>query len=397
MDLLTELNSKNNTIDLLSNKSIIDELQQDLLTQINESVTILPKYNIPVEIPLELINREFYDPKFYFGVLNSQNNTYQYILVPGEGDNNKFIIIQNIVYSRFPFVFDKSEYSITIEAKDPISLNIFIKSFTIKPFNPNANYNTANIMSCHITQTLPILFTGFLHSIEMKLDNISPIKGSISQQTTNFFIYTPPNDGSAPNDNIVFNIINTNNGEIIDKFAIMVEVFDNNRIQRLPRQIGTHKFDNISFDTNISIWKLGNYSTRDFYIFNYIYVIRNLHIFFNELFLMNNYIIDNTDEDLVFPGGSQNWYIIGSPWYPWFPIWHKEEDWLRKNIMGLNISEAKEKINNSFDLIETGDLRTFNIVFIDKNAMFTTDFNLFRIIVLFNSSTQTVIGIRDRG
>ena len=138
-------------------------------------------------------------------------------------------------------------------------------------------------MSCHVTQTLPILFTGFLHSIEMRLDILSPIKGSIRQHTTNFFIYTPPNDGSAPNDNIVFNIINTNNGEIIGRFAIMVEVFDNNRIQNLPRQIGTNRFNNIYFDTNTSMWHLGNYSTTDFYTFYNAYVIRNLHIFFNEI------------------------------------------------------------------------------------------------------------------
>ena len=108
MDLFSELNSKSNTSDVLSNKSIIDEFQQDILTQINDRGSILPKYNPSPEISLELVNREFYDRDFYFGVLNPQNNTYQYRLVPGEGDNNKFIIIKNIVYSKFPFVFDKS-------------------------------------------------------------------------------------------------------------------------------------------------------------------------------------------------------------------------------------------------------------------------------------------------
>jgi len=269
---------------------ILHELQKDIIDEIDEhSFQIIGVTNSnpnppPPEISLELVNTEFFDHNFYFGIINPQNNRYQYRLIPREGDNDKFIISENIVYSKFPYVFNKSEYSISIEASDPLQFNKIIKSFIIKQYNPNANYNTANIISCHVTQTQSILFTGFLSSIEMRLDLLSPVQGSIRQHITNFFIYTPPSDGRTPNDIIVFNIVNTNNGEIIGRFAIMIEVFDNNRIKNLPRQIGTHKFNNISFDTDTVTWHLGTYSTRDFFIFYNAYVIRNLHIFYNELF-----------------------------------------------------------------------------------------------------------------
>ena len=379
MDLFTELNSKSNISDVLSNKSIIDELQEDLLTQINERGTNLPKYIPRNEIPLELVNREFYDRNFYFGVINPQNTTYQYKLVSGEGDNNQFIIIKNIIYSVFPFVFNKSEYSITIEALDPISLNISIKSFKIKSYNPNRNYNTADIMSCHDTQTLPIIFNGLIDSIEIKLDLFfSNFQGSIRQQTTNSFIYTPPTNGTAPDDIIAFNIINTNNGEIIDTFAIMIEVFDDNRIQNLPRQKGTYRFNNILFDIETSEWKLGNFSTKDFYTFNSIYVIRNLYIFFNEFsidFLIN--------EDTLI------WDDLNVP--------SIEVNWLAENISGLTDDEARMKINRSLHLTEAGNLKHFTIEFISQGSMVTGDYIPLRIRVILNSVSQRVIAISGPG
>lgn len=356
MDLFTELNSKSNISDVLSNKSIIDELQEDLLTQINERGTNLPKYIPRNEIPLELVNREFYDRNFYFGVINPQNTTYQYKLVPGEGDNNQFIIIKNIVYSVFPFVFNKSEYSITIEALDPISLNISIKSFKIKSYNPNRNYNTADIMSCHDTQTLPIIFNGLIDSIEIKLNLFfSHFQGSIRQQTTNSFIYTPPTNGTAPDDIIAFNIINTNNGEIIDTFVIMIEVFDDNRIQNLPRQKGTYRFNNILFDIDTSMWKLGNFSTKDFYTFNSIYVIRNLYIFFNEFSINDDFLADPAQSGAVV------------------------QEWLKENTIGLTEDEARKKINSSLNLKEAGNLKDYTLEFNQQGGIVTGDYNIMRI------------------
>jgi hypothetical protein len=65
------------------------------------------------------------------------------------------------------------------------------------------------------------------------------------------------------------------------------------------------------------------------------------------------------------------------------------------NIIGLTESEAREKINNSLNLIETGNLKTFTIDFIDKNAMVTMDFDIWRIRVIV--SEGKVYAVRDRG
>jgi hypothetical protein len=275
MDFFHKVNSKSNIGgDILSNKSIIDELQDDILTQIYERGAILPmpKYNPIYEFSINISSEQFYDPKRFFGILNTNKNNefYIYSLVIGEGDtnNNLFYIKDNIVYSKkmngFVLTTVKSIRVRATDSNGQISEN----AFKIYPYTGTA---LSQIITC-LSGTKKIIDFITVSSLLIQID-IQPKYGQLIEIGPNVYEYYTTNP--ATNDYFTFHV-NIEDFKI-NTGACLIEIFDDLRIDSLPKSIGNYTFDRYSY--NGFIWNVGTFTGTNFYLFNEDIVIGNLTLY----------------------------------------------------------------------------------------------------------------------
>ena len=272
MDFFCKMNSKSNIGDTLSNKSIIDEFQDDILTQIYERGAILPKNNPIYEFSIYISSDKFYDLKRFFGILstNKNNEYYIYSLVIGEGDtnNNLFYIKDNIVYSKKinGFVMT-SVNSIRVRATDSngqISENVF----KIYPYTRTA---LSQIITC-LSGTKKIIDFITVSNLLIQID-IQPKYGQLIEIGPNVYEYYTTNPST--NDYFTFHV-HTEDFKI-NTGACLIEIFDDSRIDSLPKSIGNYTFDIYAY--NGLIWNVGTFIGTNFYLFNEDIVIGNLTLY----------------------------------------------------------------------------------------------------------------------
>jgi hypothetical protein len=224
----------------------------------------------------DLINKAFTNPCSYWGILlGFTDMTFQMVDGPGDDDNEQFEIVGNNVYNKLQFKRDntKETFKIRIRAvqwievwnktRDVEGMGFLEKTFEIAAFR-FTSFTRSNIFSCYSGQSLRFVWRqiGIDAASEPILLN-KPV-GKIQFDAAGLFYAAP----LSPTDDVV--VLQSNTQAPI---ALMVEVFDEDRIANLPKKTGTYTFENIRFDLLSSIWHFGNYRTDTFYLHHDSFII----------------------------------------------------------------------------------------------------------------------------
>jgi len=203
---------------------------------------------------IDLINRNYFSTTGYFGYIYDRNlaPVLSYELIDGfdSDDNDQFVIVGNHVYSKLQYKQNENKqiYKIRIAAK--YENETIEKSFSIARYNPTNS--TKPIQSVYIGNSI------FISTNQNTYTLINQPNGKVEKKE-NGFVYTA--GLTAGNDVVVYKIGG-------DAFALLIEVYNNKRIEEIPKNVGTYKFNQILYNENDKTWSVGNHKTNNFYVYN---------------------------------------------------------------------------------------------------------------------------------
>ena len=233
-------------------------------------------------ITMSLYNNSFFSRNLFFGKLNvnfgknglfvgdqkisSKDVTYRLINGDGDDDNDRFEIIGTNLYSKPQYNQDETKkiYKVLVRA-EYLDQSIIEQNFEILGYQSATGYSP--IVSIYTKETkfidgLQISANWFVIWNGLIIDN----KPSGQVEITKEGIFYTASDW-ATDDNV---LLKSNNQVFF--FDLLFQVFDDNRIQNLAKQIGTFRFKNISYDNVSKNWIFGNFRFVGFYVYNQSYV-----------------------------------------------------------------------------------------------------------------------------